>query len=344
MKIGNIKLNSNLILAPVAGISALPFRLIAREFGAGLCFTEMVSSEALIRNNQKTEPLLKTDPLEKPVGAQIFGAKPEVMATAASILEKRGFDIIDINAGCPVKKITRNNAGAALIKNPKLLRSILRKVRKNISIPLMLKIRSGWDSRSINAIEIAKIAEDCGVDAITFHPRTASQLFTGKADWNLIKQVKESIKIPVIGNGDVVTPEDAVKLMKETMCDGLMIGRGALGNPWIFKNTLRLLNNAGSIEKPLGKKPLGEKISAKKPSAVERGEILLKHLSHSIQLIGDKQALLTMRKQYLWYAKNLPGASQFRKTIIQKNSIKEVKQEIENYFFSTLTQKEMEAA
>lgn len=329
MQIGTVKLNTNLFLAPVAGISTLPFRLIAKEFGAGLCFTEMVSSEALVRNNQKTEPLLKTDPLEKPVGVQLFGAKPEVVATAASILENRGFDIIDINAGCPVKKITRNNAGAALIKNPKLLRSILLEVRKNISIPLMLKIRSGWDSNSINAVEIAKIAEDCGVDAITFHPRTASQLFTGKADWNLIRQVKEAIKIPVIGNGDVVRPEDAVKLMKETGCDGVMIGRGAFGNPWIFKDALRLLNNESAFKRPL---------------AEERGKILLRHLTHSIRLIGDKQALLTMRKQYPWYAKNLPGASQFRKTIIQKNSIKEVKQEIERYFFSTLTQKEREAA
>ncbi len=319
MKIGSIKLNSKLILAPAAGISFLPFRLIAKEFGAGLCFTEMVSSEALVRNNKKTELLLKTDPLEKPVGAQIFGAKPEVMARAALILENRGFDIVDINVGCPVKKVTRNNAGVALMKNPKLLRQILLKVRKKISVPLMLKFRSGWDSHSINADEIAKIAEDSGVDAITLHPRTASQLFTGNADWNVIRHVKKSVKIPVIGNGDIFIPENAITMMNMTGCNGVMIGRGAFGNPWIFKNILRLLKKENPVEKPL---------------AEERGRVLLRHLDHCAHLLGDKQAFLCMRKQYPWYVKNMHGASMFRNAVFQKNSIKGVKEEIEKFFFS----------
>ncbi len=319
MIIASVKLNNNLILAPVSGVSSLPFRLVAREFGAGLCFTEMVSSEALVRNNKKTEPLLKTDPLEKPIGVQIFGANPGVMASAASILENRGFDIIDINAGCPVKKVTRNNAGAALIKNPKLLRQILLEVRKKISIPLMLKFRSGWDSQSVNAVETAKMAEDCGVDAITLHPRKAVQFFTGKADWDLIRRVKETVKIPVIGNGDVFVPDNAARLMRETGCDGVMIGRGAFGNPWIFKNILKLINHGGPIQKPL---------------AEERGKILLKQLDYSIRLSGDKQAVLSMRKQYPWYVKNMPKASKFRNAVFQKNSIKGVKEEIEKFFFN----------
>lgn len=328
MKIGTVKLKNNLILAPIAGISSLPFRLIAKEFGAGLCFTEMVSSEALVRNNKKTGPLLKTDPLEKPVGVQIFGANPEVMAKAASLLENRGFDIIDINAGCPVKKVTRNNAGAALMKNPKLLRQILLEVRKAISVPLMLKFRSGWNVHSINAVEIAKIAEDCGVDAATIHPRTASQLFSGKADWDIIHKVKNSVKIPVIGNGDVFTPYNAVTLLKETGCDGVMIGRGAFGNPWIFENILKILNHEEPVQRPL---------------AEELGRILIKQLDYSIQLKGDKQAVLDMRKQYSWYAKNLPGASRFRNAVIQKSSVTEVKQEIEKYF-NSMIQNKKEAA
>lgn len=329
MKIGSVQLNNNLLLAPIAGISSLPFRLIAREFGASLCFTEMVSSEALVRGNKRTEPLLWTDPQEKPVGAQIFGSNPEIMARAASILENRGFDFIDVNAGCPVKKITRNNAGASLIKTPPLLQQILQEVRKSINIPLMLKFRSGWDFHSINAIEIAKLAESCGADAVTFHPRTSTQLFTGKADWDLIKQVKKSIKIPLIGNGDLFSPEDAVKMIKETGCNGVMIGRGAFGNPWIFKNILKLMNHTGHVHKP---------------SAEERGKVILKQIDYCVRLMGDKQAVLTMRKQYSYYAKNLQGASMFRKAIIQKKSIGEVRQEIKNYFFGTLIQKEMEAA
>jgi len=319
MKIGSVKLNSKLILAPAAGISFLPFRLIAKEFGAGLCFTEMVSSEALVRDNKKTEPLLKTDQLEKPVGVQMFGAKPDVMGRAASILENRGFDIVDINAGCPVKKITRNNAGAALMKNSILLHQILLEVRKRISIPLMLKFRSGWNSHAINAVEIAKIAEDCGVDAITIHPRTASQHFTGKADWNIIRHVKELVKIPVIGNGDIFIPDDAITMMSVTGCDGVMIGRGAFGNPWIFENILKLLKKENILLNP---------------SAEERGRVLLRHLNHCAHLLGDKKAFLFMRKQYPWYVKNMPKASVFRNAVFQKNSIKGVKEEIEKFFFN----------
>lgn len=319
MKIGAIQLDSKLILAPVAGISFLPFRLIAKEFGAGLCFTEMVSSEALVRNNKKTAPLLNTDPSEKPIGGQIFGANPETMVRAASILENMGFDIIDINAGCPVKKITKNNAGAALMKNPKLLRQILLEVRKKISVPLTLKFRSGWNANSINAVEIAKLAEDSGVDAITIHPRTAAQLFTGKADWNIIRDVKEAVKIPVIGNGDILSPEDAITMINLTGCDGVMIGRGAFGNPWIFKNILSLLSEENEI---------------KKPSTEERGKVLLRLLDHCVRLMGDKQAFTRMRKQYPWYAKNMTGASVFRNAVFQKNSIKDVKEEIEKFFLN----------
>ena len=319
MNIASIKLKSKLLLAPAAGISFLPFRLIAKEFGAGLCFTEMVSSEALVRNNMKTDQLLRTDPLEKPVGAQMFGAKPEVMAKAASMLESRGFDIVDINAGCPVKKITKNNSGAALMKNPKLLRQILVDVRKKISIPLMLKFRSGWNSNSINAIEIAKIAEDSGADAITLHPRTASQLFSGKANWDIIRQVKESVKIPVIGNGDICFPDNAITMMGETGCDGVMIGRGAFGNPWIFQNILTLLRSKKPEERPL---------------AEERGRVLTRHIDHCVNILGAKKAFLCMRKQYPWYAKNMPGASTFRNAVFQKNSIRGVKEEIEKFFIN----------
>ena len=222
-------------LAPLAGISNLPFRLIVRSQGCALAYTEMISTNGLVRKTAKTYEYLKTCADDRPLGAQIFGADPQIMAEAARIVADSGVDLIDINMGCPVKKVIKAGAGAILMKNPDPIARIVEAVKKAVKIPVTLKIRSGWTHSSINAVQIAKIAEACGADAITVHARTADQGYSGQADWKIIAEVKKTIKIPVIGNGDIRQPQDAVRMLKETSCDAVMVGRGSLGNPWIFK-------------------------------------------------------------------------------------------------------------
>ncbi len=231
MKLGNLQLDSNLVLAPMSGITDFPFRRLAKEKGCGLTFTEMVSAEGLLR---KRESLLKIEKDDHPVSVQLFSSNPEVLANAAEMAEAMGADAIDINMGCPARQVVETGAGVALMQFPEKVERIIIEVRRKVKVPLTIKIRSGWDREHINAVEISKIAEDCGVDAIFLHPRTKVQGFRGQADWNLIGEVKRAVHIPVIGNGDVTAPSLVKKMLEETGCDGVMIGRGALGNPWIF--------------------------------------------------------------------------------------------------------------
>lgn len=288
MKLGSLALTSNLFLAPMAGITDYSFRRVAREHGCGLAFTEMVSAEGLLR---KGKPFLKLGEDEHLVSVQLFASNPEVLAEAARMAEEMRADAIDINMGCPAKQVVRTGAGSALMRNPLTVKEILERVRKEIRCPLTIKIRSGWNEEQINAIEISKIAEDSGVDAITVHPRTKAQGFCGRADWGVIREVKKAVRIPVIGNGDVTTPLLAKRLQEETGCDGVMIGRGALGNPWIF------------APEPIF------------PSLKERRRMIDHHFSLIQDHDGEKGAVRGIRKHLYWYTKGLPRCASFHSTL-----------------------------
>ena len=242
MQIGNLTLDNNVILAPLAGITNLPFRLLAKASGCGLVCSEMISANGLVYQSGKTEQMLNSAPEEKPLSVQIFGSDPGIMAEAAAIVESKGADIVDINFGCSVRKVIKTGSGAALMKTPDQAKALLAAVRKSIRIPLTIKIRSGWDASGREALNIAGIAQDCGVDAIAVHPRTAGQLFRGRADWSIIAAVKKSVGIPVIGNGDIVSARNALKMLEETGCDAVMIGRKAIGDPAIFSRVLARMN------------------------------------------------------------------------------------------------------
>ncbi len=254
LKIGSLTLSNALILAPLSGISNLPFRLLAKEQGCALVCTEMISAEGLLRNRRASEKLLRSCPEERPLAVQIFGSKPDVMAEAARIVESLGADVLDINMGCPVRKVVKSGSGAALLKDVNRVAEILRSVRKAVSIPLTLKIRSGWDEKSLNFLEIGRVAEDCGVDALTVHGRTRTQGYGVKADWEVVARTKKSIRIPVIGSGDLTSPEAIRHFFVRTGADGAMIGRGSLGNPWIFRQTLLALRGLSPGEPSLEEK------------------------------------------------------------------------------------------
>jgi len=291
MRLGNLSLKHFLVLAPMSGITDYPFRRLAKERGCGLTFTEMVSAEGWLR---KKESFLKIGEDEHPIGVQLFGSIPDTLAEAAGMAEAIGADIIDINMGCPAKQVIGTGSGVALMRSPEKVEEILIKVRGRIRIPLTIKIRSGWDSEHINAAEISKIAEDCGVDAISIHPRTRVQGFRGQANWNLIGEVKKSVNIPVIGNGDVITSFLAKKMLEETGCDGVMIGRGAFGNPWIF--------DPAFLEK-------GQEIS---PSLKEKHRMIEHHFSLLRNHYGEKKALKKIRRHLNWYIRGLPFCASFR--------------------------------
>ncbi|OPY05862.1 MAG: tRNA-dihydrouridine synthase C [Syntrophaceae bacterium PtaB.Bin038] len=298
MNIATLELSNNLILAPLAGISDLPFRTIARRFGCGLCYSEMVSADGIVRGQRKTLDILRSGPGDRPLIAQIFGSDPGVLAAAAEIIEERGLaDAVDINMGCPVKPVIRRGAGAALMREPERVRLIIREARRSVRIPLTVKIRSGWSPTEKNALEIARIAEGEGADAVAVHPRTASQGFSGRSDWSVIAEVKAALKIPVIGNGDVETPGDASALLGQTGCDGIMIGRAALGNPWIFRNALRHLAGEG-IELA---------------NLEEKRRVIGEHLEMSVGRYGEVTGVKNFRKHLFWYTKGLRGSAAFRK-------------------------------
>lgn len=317
-KIGNVEIKNKIVLAPMAGISNTSYRKIIKSMGCGLIFAEMVSDKAIVFENKKTLDLLKMDDSERPIAQQIFGNDIDTFVEAAKKIEElMQPDIIDINMGCPVPKIAlRSQAGSALLKNPERIGEIVSAVVKAVSVPVTIKIRSGWDDKNINCVEVAKIAEKNGASAITLHARTRSQGYSGTADWELIKKVKDSVNIPVIGNGDVTTPELAKKMLEETGCDAVMIGRGVLGNPWLIKNTIDYLEK-GYYENNI---TLEEKIK------------MLKH--HFELLIEDKNdvlALLEIRSHALWYLKGVPNAAKIKNKICSTKSSQEIFQILEDF-------------
>ncbi|MDR3560013.1 MAG: tRNA dihydrouridine synthase DusB [Negativicutes bacterium] len=298
MHIGTVALvEPVIILAPMAGVTDLPFRLLAKEMGCSLVYSEMVSDKGLLYQNCHTEAMLKMTDQERPVALQIFGSEPENMAAAAKIVARAGADIIDINMGCPTPKIVKNGEGSALMRQPELAYEIMASVVAAVDVPVTVKIRSGWDEASINAVEMAKLAERAGIAAIAVHGRTRAQFYTGKADWQIIRQVKESVAIPVVGNGDVRTPEDARRLLTETGCDAIMVGRGAQGNPWIFRQIRHFLLT-------------GERLPS--PDVAERTEVLLRHLDMLVDVKGEYTAVREMRRHASWYTKGLRHAAEIR--------------------------------
>lgn len=298
LQIGNVKLENNLILAPMAGVTDLPFRVLCREEGCGLLYTEMVSAKAILYKNKNTKELLEVDPSERPIAVQLFGSDPQILGAMAHQIEDGSYDLIDLNMGCPVPKVAGNGEGSALMKNPKLVEEILSTMVRSVKKPVTVKFRKGFDDEHVNAVEIAKIAESCGVSAVAVHGRTREQYYSGTADWDIIRQVKEAVSIPVIGNGDIFTPQDAKRCLEETGCDGLMIGRGARGNPWIFKRTAHYLETGELLAEPTG---------------AEIGEMILRHARMQVKMKGEYIGMKEMRKHVAWYTAGLPHSASMRR-------------------------------
>jgi nifR3 family TIM-barrel protein len=299
MKIGSLDTGNFTVQAPLAGITNLPMRLLAKRAGCGLVCSEMISSNGLVYGSAKTVQLLDSAPEEKPLSVQIFGSDPRIMADAARIVQDSGADVVDINFGCSVKKILKSNAGSALMKDPSLSRRILTAVRKAVTIPLTIKIRSGWEPTGDQAMQIGRLAEDCGVDALAIHPRTAAQGFRGRADWSIIAALKSVLRIPVIGNGDVSHPQEAVRMLAETGCDGVMVGRAAIGNPLIFGQILASAQ---------GRQPVA-------PDEGQRIDMMLDYLRDSVRYLGEGTACRMMRSRLCWFVKGMRNAGQFRTAI-----------------------------
>lgn len=300
LQIGSVTLPNNLILAPMAGVTDLPFRLLCKEQGAGLLCMEMVSAKAILYKNRNTQALLTIDPRENPVSLQLFGSDPDIIAEIAHQIEDRPFDILDLNMGCPVPKIVNNGEGSALMKNPKLAGEIIEKTVKAIKKPVTVKIRKGFDDEHVNAVEIAKIIEEAGASAVAVHGRTREQYYSGKADWEIIRQVKEAVHIPVIGNGDVTSGEQAEAMRKQTGCDGIMIARAAEGNPWIFSELIAYEKDGTVPERP---------------SVDEIRETMLRHARLQLEYKGEYQGIREMRKHVAWYTKGLHGSARLREQI-----------------------------
>ncbi|MDK2810982.1 MAG: tRNA-dihydrouridine synthase [Petroclostridium sp.] len=316
MQIGNIQLQNNVFLAPMAGVTDLPFRLLCKEQGCGLVYTEMVSAKGLYYEDKKTETLLQIDEREKPVAVQIFGSDPDIMAQIANEAASTGASIVDINMGCPTPKIVKNGEGSALMLNPNLVGRIVKAVSQAVHLPVTVKVRKGWDEGSINADEIAMIAEENGAKAVTVHGRTREQFYSGKADWDIIKQVKQSVKIPVIGNGDIVTPQDAKRMLEYTGCDGIMIGRGAQGNPWIFSRVIHYLNTGELLPEPTPQ----EKIN----KAIENVRLL-------VQYKGEYVGIREARKHVAWYIKGLRNAARVKEAVNRITTLSEMESLLREY-------------
>lgn len=315
MKIGTVETDNFTVFAPLAGITNLPLRLLAKKAGCGLVCSEMISSNGLVYDSGKTVQLLDSTPEEKPLSVQIFGSNPQIMADAARIVQESGADIVDINFGCSVKKILKSNSGSALMKDPSLARHILDSVRRAVTIPLTIKIRSGWDPSGNQALEIVRLAEDCGVDAVAVHPRTATQGFRGEADWQIIARVKNALSIPVIGNGDVTSPADALRMQAETGCDGVMVGRAAIGNPMIFGQILAVAEG-----RPAATLTDGQRIG-----------MMMSYLRDSVRYIGEETACRMMRSRLCWFVKGMRNAGHFRNAIRFIASEKEATDLIRQY-------------
>ena len=309
MKIGNFEFKNNLILAPMAGVTDLPFRLLCKEQGAGLLCMEMVSAKAILYKNKNTEELLSIDARENPVSLQLFGSDPVIMGEIAKQIEERPFDILDINMGCPVPKVVNNGDGSALMKNPVLAGKIIEATAKAIKKPVTVKIRKGFDDDHVNAVELARIAQESGAAAVAVHGRTREQYYSGKADWDIIRQVKEAVSIPVIGNGDVLTAMDVIRMGEQTGCDGFMIARGAEGNPWIFKQILHYFEK-------------GEELA--KPDFAEVKEMILRHARMLIEFKGEYTAIREMRKHAAWYTAGYKNSSKLRAKVCEVENYEEL--------------------
>ena len=311
LKIGDVSLKNNLILAPMAGVTDLPFRLLCKEQGAGLLCMEMVSAKGIMYNNKNTKFLLTIDERERPVSLQLFGSDADIISEQAKRIEELPSDILDINMGCPVPKIVNNGDGSALMKNPLLAGEIIEKTARAIQKPVTVKIRKGFDEEHINAVEMAHIAQESGAAAIAVHGRTREQYYSGKADWEIIRKVKEAVKIPVIGNGDVWTPQDAIDMRKQTGCDGVMIGRGAQGNPWIFKQILHYEQTGELLEKP---------------SPQEVTEMILRHAKMQMEFKGEYIGMREIRKHAAWYTAGYKNSAKLRGKINETETYEELKE------------------
>ena len=309
LQIGNVTLENNLILAPMAGVTDLPFRLLCKEQGAGLLCMEMVSAKAILYKNKNTEELLSIDPRENPVSLQLFGSDPVIMGEIAKQIEERPFDILDINMGCPVPKVVNNGDGSALMKNPVLAGKIIEATAKAIKKPVTVKIRKGFDDDHVNAVELARIAQESGAAAVAVHGRTREQYYSGKADWDIIRQVKDAVSIPVIGNGDILTAMDVIRMGEQTGCDGFMIARGAEGNPWIFKQILHYFET-------------GEELA--KPDFTEVREMILRHARMQIEFKGEYTAIREMRKHAAWYTAGYKNSSKLRAKVCEVETYEEL--------------------
>ena len=319
LQIGNVTLENNLILAPMAGVSDLPFRLLCREQGAGLVCMEMVSAKAILYKNRNTEELLTIDPKEHPVSLQLFGSDPDIISEIAKQIEERPFDILDLNMGCPVPKVVNNGDGSALMKNPRLAGEIIEKTARAIKKPLTVKIRKGFDDAHVNAVELAHIAQESGAAAVAVHGRTREQYYAGHADWDIIRQVKEAVSIPVIGNGDIRPPEDVAAMAEQTGCDGYMIARGAEGNPWIFRQILHYFET-------------GEHLARSDFSEVT--EMLLRHAKMQIDCKGDYTGIREIRKHAAWYTAGYRNSSKLRGRINEVENYEQLEalfREVESY-------------
>ena len=309
LKIGNVEIANPCVLAPMAGVTDLPFRLLCKEQGVGLLSMEMVSAKAISFHNKNTLDLMQIAEGENPIALQIFGSDPEIMAQSAAEIEERPFDILDINMGCPVPKVVNNGEGSALMKNPKLAGEIVERVSRAVKKPVTVKIRKGFDETCVNAVEIARIAEEAGASAVAVHGRTREQYYSGKADWDIIRQVKEAVSIPVIGNGDVTSPEKAEELVRQTGCDGIMIARGAQGNPWIFSEMVKW---EGTGELP------------PRPDKDEVRRMILRHARLQLEYKGGFSGIREMRKHVAWYTKGLKGAARLRERVNAVESLEEL--------------------
>ncbi|MDO4330883.1 MAG: tRNA dihydrouridine synthase DusB [Lachnospiraceae bacterium] len=315
LTIGNVTLDNNLILAPMAGVTDLPYRLLCKEQGCGMVVTEMVSAKAILYKNKNTNALLEVKEEERPAAVQLFGSDPDILGEIAAQIEEGPYDFIDLNMGCPVPKIVNNGEGSALMREPKKVEAILTSMVRHVKKPVTVKFRKGFNDSAVNAVEIARIAESCGVSAVAVHGRTREQYYSGKADWDIIRQVKEAVRIPVIGNGDVFTPQEAKRMLEETGCDGIMIGRGAKGNPWIFSRTNHYLET-------------GELLPG--PTIPEIKAMILRHGKLLTEYKGEKTAMREMRKHMAWYTAGLPHSAALRNEINLVETLEEMAQLLES--------------
>lgn len=322
MKIGNIELKNKVILAPMAGVTDMPFRILCKEKGCGLVYTEMVSAKGMHYNDTKSYKLTEIDEAEKPVSVQIFGSDPDILAGIAERLNNSDAAIIDINMGCPTPKITKNGEGSALMLRPELVAQIVKAVSKASVKPVSVKIRKGWDDSKVNAVEIARIAEENGAKAVAVHGRTREQFYSGKADWSIIKKVKEAVSIPVIGNGDIFKPEDAKNMLEQTGCDAVMIGRGAQGNPWIFERVLCFLESGQIMPEP---------------SAQEKINTIIRHTKMLIDLKGEHIGVCEMRKHIAWYIKGMRNSTYIKEKVFRLVDKNEIIALLEEYMLEHVT-------